>query len=207
MMKKLLLFTVAIFLMDSCGKQGTDVANLTPQEDSLKKAMANLHTYDEIKKTGETLKAKDTITTDLLQSAAPKKLLGMKRDTLEMLENYDKAIDWKIKSLGAQYSEKNKQIQLNIADGAGNTNSDMIENTMVMEGDYINKKLENGWRKSILYKRKIIWAEEKTEGGTLKSELKFQLRKRYFVDVYGTNIPVKELKKVIIEIDSTKLPD
>ena len=78
---------------------------------------------------------------------------------------------------------------------------------MIMETEYVNKILENGFLKSQVYKGHILRTKQTTENGQLQSNIKLQLKERYFVDIYGTNISVEKLKLVIPEIKYQELPD
>lgn len=204
------LFTISLTtfgLLLSCEK-AKNVEKLTAQEDSLKTAMSTRYTSQQINAKYEERLQTKLITDSILAKAFPTTLFGVKRDALvDITTNHAEKRELKTTALNASYQADDTLVKLGIFDCSEKFSSLAMKTSMIMETEYVNKILENGFKKSQVYKGHILTTKEVKENGQLQSNVKLQLKERYFVDIYGTNISVEKLKLVIPEIKYQELPD
>ena len=207
MQKSSFLFLLLQIFTISCEK-AKNIETLTPQEDSLKTAMSTRFTSQQIDAKYEERLQTKLVTDSVLALALPPELLGMKRDTISVIfENHTPNSEFKGTVLWASYKKGDSSVKIGFSDCSDKFSSLTIKTTMIMETEYVNKILENGFLKSQVYKGHILRTKQTTENGQLQSNIKLQLKERYFVDIYGTNISVEKLKLVIPEIKYQELPD
>ncbi|WP_300671337.1 hypothetical protein [Soonwooa sp.] len=201
-------YILAFSSLISCEK-GTNVEKLTPQEDSLKTAMSTRFTSQQIEDKYQQRLHTKLIPDSILAKAFPTTLFGVKRDTLDVPSSNDikENPDFKTTALTASYHADEALVRLGIIDCSEKFSSLTMKTSMIMETEYVNKVLENGFKKSQVYKGHILTTKEVKENGQLQSNIKLQLKERYFVDIYGTNISVEKLKLVIPQIKYQELPD
>ena len=207
MQKSSFLFLLLQIFTISCEK-AKNIETLTPQEDSLKTAMSTRFTSQQIDAKYEERLQTKLVTDSVLALALPPELLGMKRDTISVIfENHTPNSEFKGTVLWASYKKGDSSVKIGFSDCSDKFSSLTMKTTMIMETEYVNKILENGFLKSQVYKGHILRTKQTTENGQLQSNIKLQLKERYFVDIYGTNISVEKLKLVIPEIKYQELPD
>ncbi len=207
MKKSHFCFLIPLTLIISCEKS-KNVEKLTPQEDSLKIAMSTRFTSQQINEKYEQRIHTKLLPDSILAQAFPKKLLDMKRDTIQpFFEKEKQNPEFRTSALNAIYRNNDAIINLNISDCSDKFSSLTMKTTMIMETEYVNKILENGFLKSQIYKGHILRTKQTTEKGQEQSNIKMQFKERYFVDIYGTNISVEKLMPVISEIKYQDLPD
>ena len=207
-MKKSSFYILILLIITISCEKSTNVEKLTPQEDSLKTAMSARFTTEKINAKYEERLQTKLLPDSILAQAFPTELLGMKRDTISVIfENHTLNSEFKGTVLWASYKKGNSSVKIGFNDCSDKFSSLTMKTTMIMETEYVNKILENGFLKSQVYKGHILRTKQTTENGQVQSNIKMQFKERYFVDIYGTNISVEKLLPVISEIKYQDLPD
>lgn len=97
----------------------------------------------------------------ILAQAFPKKLLDMKGDTIQPFFEKEKQNPKILISLvNAIYRNNDTIINLDISDSSEKFASLTMKTAMIMETQYENKIIENGFEKSQVYKNHIIWTRQ-----------------------------------------------
>ncbi|QDP86459.1 hypothetical protein FNJ88_13180 [Chryseobacterium sp. SNU WT5] len=160
------------------------------------------NSLEEVSKNVEKLKAMTPLTNEQLKSLLPEQLIGLKRTELTVGDNSM----LNLSSAEAKFSDKeNKEVKLEILDGAGETGSAMV--SMLMMGLNMNKEkiTETGFERSEdINGGKAIVSEDKN-GENISSKIQMMIKNRYLLTLSGEGLSYEELKKGLAEINISDL--
>lgn len=160
------------------------------------------NSLEEVSKNVEKLKAMTPLTNEQLKSLLPEQLIGLKRTELTVGDNSM----LNLSSAEAKFSDKeNKEVKLEILDGAGETGSAMV--SMLMMGVNMNKEkiTETGFERSEdINGGKAIVSEDKN-GENISSKIQMMIKNRYLLTLSGEGLSYEELKKGLAEINISDL--
>ncbi len=202
-MKKLFVICAALMLVN-CKKD--EKKEDTPGIGSAIENMSNLgkiaDKIDDVQKNMDALKSQKPVSNEELKSVIPETLGGMKRTEITI----GNLAAMNLSSAEAKYAEDNKQIEINIIDGAGEAGSGIVSIFLMSLNADMEKTTENGFEKTAEINGSKAYVTQNKSGESTNSEIKYIVKNRYVIDVIGDGFTVDELGQAIKGLDVSKLP-
>lgn len=205
-MKKLMM-AASVLLLIACSKEEKKTEEKSGGLSDLVSSAKNYGklsgSMEDVSKNIEKLKAMTPLNNEELKAASPEQLMGLKRTELSVGDNSM----MNLSSAEAKYSdETNKNITLEIMDGAGETGSTMVSILMMGLNMDKEKTTQTGFEKSTeINGMKAMVSEEKGED-YINSKIQMVVKNRYVLTLSGDGISYEELTKALGEINLSKLP-
>lgn len=202
-MKKLLILCTALSII-ACKKE--EKKEEKSGISSAIEGMSNLNKMagkmDDVQKNMTELKSKTPASNDELKAAIPETLAGLKRTEITV----GGMTAMNLTSAEARYSGENKNISINITDGAGEMGSSVISILLMTLNADMEKTTENGFEKTAEINGSKAFVSQSKNGESADSEVKYITKGRYMIDASGEGFTVEELAAALKDIDVSKLP-
>lgn len=203
-MKKVLIIATGLALMSCSQKKDT------PQSDtdvsSAIEGVSNLtkigNAADGIQKRADELKAMQPASNENFKAVLPESLAGFKRTEISVGE----MSTMNLYSAEAKYGEANKDIKVNIIDGAGEAGSSLYSLLKMALVADTEKTTENSIEKTMTINGTKVTASQHKDGEMINSEIKYIAKDRYSVTISGNGYTLEEISKIVPEINLNNLP-
>ncbi len=204
-MKKLLMSVLALSLI-SCSKTETQTEEKSGGLSNIISTAKNYgkmsSSVNDVSKNIETLKKLTPLTNEELKQVLPERMMDLKRVELSVGD----ASMMNLVSAEARYrGENNKDINLQIMDGAGEMGSAMISMLMMALNANKEKITETGYEKSAEINGTKAIISEDTSGDNVNSKIQMIIKNRYLLTLSGNQIPYEELKSALGEVNMSAL--
>ena len=157
---------------------------------------------NDVSKNIETLKKLTPLTNEELKQVLPERMMDLKRVELSVGD----ASMMNLVSAEARYKgENNKDINLQIMDGAGEMGSAMISMLMMALNADKEKITETGYEKSAEINGTKAIISEDTSGDNVNSKIQMIIKNRYLLTLSGNQISYEELKSALGEVNMSAL--
>jgi len=186
----------------SCKKDEKKEGGLGSTIESVSNLNKIANKMEDVQKNIDELKAKTPVSNDELKTVIPETLAGLKRTEITV----GGMSTMNLSSAEAQFSNEQKNIKLNIIDGAGEAGSGVVSIFMLTLNADMEKTTENGFEKTATVNGQKSFVSENKNGESLDSEIKFIAKNRYMIDASADGISSEELGKALAEINFSKLP-
>ena len=204
-MKKLMMGVLALSLI-SCSKSETQtdeksggLSNIVSTAKNYGKMSSSVN---DVSKNIETLKKLTPLTNEELKQVLPERMMDLKRVELSVGD----ASMMNLVSAEARYKgENNKDINLQIMDGAGEMGSAMISMLMMALNADKEKITETGYEKSAEINGTKAIISEDTSGDNVNSKIQMIIKNRYLLTLSGNQISYEELKSALGEVNMSAL--
>jgi len=202
-MKKLVVLCIALSLI-ACKKE-----EKKEEKSGIGSAIENMsnlgkiaNKMDDVQKNMDELKTKTPISNDELKAAIPETLGGLKRTEITV----GNMTAMSMSSADAKYSGENKNIEINMIDGAGEAGSSVISIMLMTLNADMEKTTENGFEKTAQINGNKAFVSQNTNGDAVSSEIKYIAKGRYMITASADGFTVDELAEAVKGIDISKLP-
>ncbi|WP_300669879.1 hypothetical protein [Soonwooa sp.] len=167
------------------------------------KTLSNLSaSMDDIQKSADKLKTVKPLSNDEIKAALPENVIGLKRTEYNAGDNMMVGLI----TADAKYSDgTEKNVRLNIMDGAGESGSAVV--TMIMMGlkAESEKNNEQGYEKTTNFNNTRAIISEHKNGDLLESKITYLLKDRYVIKIEADGYTVDQLKPIMDEINVSAL--
>ena len=197
-------------ILAACGGNKNEENTTEENEPGLSETISglkNLSTLSDkaadMESTQQKLAALTPLTNDELKGAVPDGLLGLKRSKLSVGNNQLVTLA----TAEATYTDadKNKEIELTIMDGAGETGSAFMSLRIMGLSMEREEETESGFSKITNIQGHRAEVKQNTYNERTDSEIEFVAKDRYHIALKGSNITLEELEGAIGQLNLGQL--